>query len=337
MNIHVFHYDTGSVSGGGYIEHHEWELLERTVLREEVTVDVELNSKRKKLIYPYLSFIFMFQRKPEFFEKNVIMPTAMISALSTVAFLLPNESGEKITFSVTVFLAFCVNLLVVTNHVPASSESFPIIGHYYLFCIMIVAVSIFMTTIVLSFHFQGEHMHLSPIPPLIKTVMFNYVAPVLGFQLDRTLQSLYDKIIKKRSLMSRKRRPKFSTFETRRTKSNFSISAYLDSNDSVLLSSTKLNTKASKLPKEFQMRPVMMNLLKVETHLRDVAIENVSKHQRNITSEEWKILSRIVDRVSAIAYAIVTSSFTCYFMHAMRNKPLVDLPEPYFLNSTVLY
>ncbi|XP_075239250.1 neuronal acetylcholine receptor subunit alpha-10-like [Convolutriloba macropyga] len=207
VDIQVFDYDAGSLAGTGFIEHHEWALLEHTVLREEVTIDVTLNTEQNKLVYPYLQFIFLFERKPEFFEKNVIIPTAMISALSTIAFLLPSESGmffdhmtgkhpkydtgEKITFSVTVFLTFCVNLLVVSNHVPASSESFPIIGHYYIACIVIVAISIFITTIILSFHFKGEHMHLNPIPRIVKKFMFNFIAPLLCFEADKTAGRLY--------------------------------------------------------------------------------------------------------------------------------------------------
>ena len=275
----------------------------------------------------------MFERKPEFFEKNVIIPTALICALSTIAFLLPIESGEKITFSVTVFLTFCVNLLVVTNHIPASSESFPIIGHYYLACIGIVAISIFMTTIVISFHFRGEHMHLEPIPGGVKKVLFNYIAPMLGFGAEKALKRLYGKVVRRKSRIARRKQHKFSTFETRKTKSSFSLSAQ-QNNSEILLSTTKLNMKPAKIPKELQIKEVLTLLLKVETHLRDVAVENVSKHQRNILSEEWKILARVVDRLSAIAYGIVTTVFTLYFMHAMRNKPLISLPMPYFMNSS---
>ena len=85
------------------------------------------------------------------------------------------------------------------------------------------------------------------------------------------------------------------------------------------------------------MRQILLLLLKVEDHLRDATVENISKHQRNILSEEWKILSRIFDRFSAIAYGIVTTVFTVYFMHSMQNKPRINLPEPYFMNQTFDY
>ena len=50
------------------------------------------------------------------------------SLLATLVFLLPPESGEKIGLSITVFLALCVNLLLVAEMMPATSLETPIIG-----------------------------------------------------------------------------------------------------------------------------------------------------------------------------------------------------------------
>ena len=297
-----------------------------------------MHDVQRHLVYPYLKFTFLFERKPEFFEKNVIVPTALICALSTIAFLLPNESGEKITFSVTVFLALCVNLLVVANHIPASSESYPIIGHYYIVCIILVAISIFMTTVILYFHFKGEHMHLLPIPYTLKKVMFNYVAPLLGFEMSRTLQRAYSKIAGARRMSQmRKRKHKFSTFETRRTKSSFNIQCSVRQKSKIILSSTQINSQSSSLPEDVKFRQIIDTLVKVESSLREAAIETAGIHQRNILSEEWKLFSRILDRLAAIAYGLTTTAFTIYFMYSLKCKPEIVLPEPYFVGNSSNY
>jgi len=41
---------------------------------------------------------------------------------------MPTDSEEKISLSMTVLLAFLVNLFVVNNLTPASSDSTPVIG-----------------------------------------------------------------------------------------------------------------------------------------------------------------------------------------------------------------
>ena len=339
MDIQVFDFED-SINDPNLVEHHEWGLMDRTVIREELTVDVVLHDVQRFLVYPYLKFTFLFERKPEFFEKNVIVPTALICALSTIAFLLPNESGEKITFSVTVFLALCVNLLVVANHIPASSESYPIIGHYYIACIILVAISIFMTTIILSFHFKGEHMHLLPIPYTLKKIMFNYVAPLLCFEMSKTLQRAYSKIARARKVSQmRKRKHKFSTFETRKTKSSFSMQCSVRRKKSkIVLSCTEINAaESTMLPEDIKFRQIIDTLVKVESSLREAAIETAAIHQRNILSEEWKLFSRILDRLAAIAYGLTTTAFTIYFMYSLRCKPEIVLPEPYFVANISNY
>jgi len=40
-------------------------------------------------------------------------------------FLVPSESGEKITLGVTILLAFFVNSLVVSNYTPEAAAELP--------------------------------------------------------------------------------------------------------------------------------------------------------------------------------------------------------------------
>lgn len=44
-------------------------------------------------------------------------------------FLLPPDSGEKITLGVTILLAFFVNSLVVSNYTPEATSDLPVIGN----------------------------------------------------------------------------------------------------------------------------------------------------------------------------------------------------------------
>ncbi len=43
-------------------------------------------------------------------------------------FLVPSESGEKITLGVTILLAFFVNSIVVSNYTPESASELSAIG-----------------------------------------------------------------------------------------------------------------------------------------------------------------------------------------------------------------
>ena len=66
-------------------------------------------------------------RKPTFVLINLIVPMTMLAVLSPLVFLLPNHSGERVGFSITILLAISVFMTIVADHVPTKSQPFPLI------------------------------------------------------------------------------------------------------------------------------------------------------------------------------------------------------------------
>jgi hypothetical protein len=108
-------------------------------------------------------------------------------------FLLPPDTGEKITLGVTILLAFFVNSLVVSNYTPEGANKLPVIGNktfgflyqlvmsklksfynflglYSLLNIGLVSLSIGSSVCVLIFHFRGHKM--KRVPDWLKKVLF---------------------------------------------------------------------------------------------------------------------------------------------------------------------
>ena len=71
-----------------------------------------------------LVFTLEFSRQPTYFVMNVIMPSVLINCLCVLNFGVPHETGEKVGYGITVFLAQSVNLMVVSEMMPQ--------GTYYL-------------------------------------------------------------------------------------------------------------------------------------------------------------------------------------------------------------
>jgi len=72
-------------------------------------------------------YMIVLRRKTLFYTVNLILPCVLISMLTMVVFYLPTTAGEKITMSVSIFLALIVFLQVlVTNLLPPSSLSLPL-------------------------------------------------------------------------------------------------------------------------------------------------------------------------------------------------------------------
>ena len=57
-----------------------------------------------------------------------MFPCMLISSMALLGFLLPPDSGEKVSLEITVLLSLAVFLLVVSETMPPTSETFPFIG-----------------------------------------------------------------------------------------------------------------------------------------------------------------------------------------------------------------
>ena len=86
--------------------------------------------------YVDITYTIVLRRKPMFFTYNLVFPCVLLMAIGTLVFLLPPESGEKVSLSVTVLLAMTVYQLLIAETIPATSEVIPLIGQY---CAIILA------------------------------------------------------------------------------------------------------------------------------------------------------------------------------------------------------
>lgn len=80
--------------------------------------------KAETLIDDDMSFMICmltFTRKPKIYIFNIIIPMAFLVVLDIFTFIIPNESGEKLSFSVAVLLSIFILMTVVTSMLPISS------------------------------------------------------------------------------------------------------------------------------------------------------------------------------------------------------------------------
>lgn len=68
------------------------------------------------------------RRKYTFFVTYIIFPCLLLSGVLLMVFLLPADSGEKVSLGVSILVAISVFLLLVANNVPDTSDSVPLLG-----------------------------------------------------------------------------------------------------------------------------------------------------------------------------------------------------------------
>ncbi len=109
-----------------FIENDAWSLL-------------SFHGKRHVLQYsccaqPYTNLYYhiVIRRKPLFYMVNLIVPTSVITLISLVGFFMPSSSNgqrnEKITLGITTLLSMSILLLMVSDKMPTTSDSVPLIG-----------------------------------------------------------------------------------------------------------------------------------------------------------------------------------------------------------------
>ncbi|CAL8352323.1 unnamed protein product [Merluccius merluccius] len=152
----------------GYIANGEWDLVETPGRRNERFYDC------CKEPYPDVTFTVVMRRRTLYYGLNLLIPCVLISTLALLVFLLPADSGEKISLGITVLLSLTVFMLLVAEIMPATSDSVPLIAEYFATTMVIVGLSVIATVLVLQYHHHDPDG--GKMPKWTRVVLLNWCA-----------------------------------------------------------------------------------------------------------------------------------------------------------------
>ena len=118
------------------------------------------------------------RRKPLFYYINLLAPCVVFNILTLVVFLLPFDSGEKISLSITILAALSVFQIHLMDIMPVTSVTIPIIMRYISFTIVMVVLSVGVSILSLNFSRRSNSTHTFP---LVMNVLFLRTIPRLLF------------------------------------------------------------------------------------------------------------------------------------------------------------
>jgi hypothetical protein len=81
-------------------------------------------------LYQRLRFSFTVQRKYKFYLWNLIFPLVLLGLMKICAFFIPAQSGEKVSFAITLFLSYGVFVNLITSSLPENSDSVSLVCVY---------------------------------------------------------------------------------------------------------------------------------------------------------------------------------------------------------------
>ena len=143
-NIYINDVQNNSIDISNYQEHEEWNLVDFYTVKNSIIYICCKNP------YHDLEFYYTIRRKPAYYNLNIIIPTFATATLIILTLLVPWDSGERISFAVTVLLSIIVFLLIVSENLPKTDSkpllSLMIIGLIY-FSLVGVIFTIFISCI----------------------------------------------------------------------------------------------------------------------------------------------------------------------------------------------
>eukprot|EP00058_Branchiostoma_floridae_P024227 XP_002609717.1 hypothetical protein BRAFLDRAFT_102468 [Branchiostoma floridae] len=129
-----------------------------------------------EIIYDEIIFHLIMKRKWPFYFLNLMFPCFMLALLATLSFYLPAESGDKVSFGVTVLLALAVFLLMIAEDMPPS-ESIPLIGWYVIVTLVLLSLSLLLGSIVVNLSICTADT--KPVPAWVRRLVLRYMSLVL--------------------------------------------------------------------------------------------------------------------------------------------------------------
>ncbi|XP_075045725.1 5-hydroxytryptamine receptor 3A-like [Mixophyes fleayi] len=150
-----------------YVNEGEWDLL-NVIPSYRVFHDHNYS-------FGEIKFFIIIRRRPLFYTVNLIMPSMFLMIMDIAGFYLPPESGERVSFKITLLLGYSVFLIIVSDKLPAAGA--PLIGVYFIVCMVLLVInlaeSIFIVRIV---HQQNLHPE---VPKWVKTFVLEKMAALL--------------------------------------------------------------------------------------------------------------------------------------------------------------
>ncbi|XP_046583914.1 neuronal acetylcholine receptor subunit alpha-10-like [Haliotis rubra] len=166
---------TSEVDLSNFVDNGEWTLVDTKVVRNVIFYPCCDEP------FPDVTFYIHLRRRVLYYFFNVIIPCMLLSSLSLTGFLLPPDSGEKVTLGLTVLLAFSVFMLLVAENMPPTSEYIPLIGIYLTVIMAMSAISVALSVFVLNCHHKGGLLNR---PPVCIKFIANIVGKILCMRLN---------------------------------------------------------------------------------------------------------------------------------------------------------
>ena len=141
---------TPDIDTSNYKDNEEWRLIDYNS-----HVNIKYYSCCPEPYYD-ITFNYSITRKPGYYNMNIILPTFATATLIIMTLFIPWDSGERISFAVTVMLAIVVYLLILSENLPKSNQR-PLLSEMIIGLTMFSLLGVFFTILISAINSYEEN------------------------------------------------------------------------------------------------------------------------------------------------------------------------------------
>ncbi|XP_059215665.1 neuronal acetylcholine receptor subunit alpha-7-like isoform X2 [Centropristis striata] len=322
----------------GYIPNGEWDLVDVPGRKNDRSYECCEET------YPDITFTVVMRRRTLYYGLNLLIPCVLISTLALLVFLLPADSGEKISLGITVLLSLTVFMLLVAEIMPATSDSVPLIAQYFATTMVIVGLSVIATVLVLQYHHHDPDG--SKMPKWTRVFLLNWCAWFLRMKRpgeDKVRPACHNKA-PRNSLTSMELNASASASQSTngnmlyvgvRTLESIPYSTVATSPDSGVLCGrlvARTGEDEILLPAgpSSSAGGVEPELAKILDEVRYIAKRFRDQDEDESVCNEWKFAASVIDRLCLMAFSLFTILCTIGILMSAPN--FVDAISKDFFN-----
>nr|XP_034318297.1 acetylcholine receptor subunit alpha-like [Crassostrea gigas] len=121
------------------------EMKYSDIVTTESIIELRINLKRRAL----------------YFVINMLAPILLLSILNPLVFALPVDSGERVSYAITIFLSFAVFLTLISENMPKTSEPMSILSYFLVVTMTMSTLICILTIVTMRFHYRDSNLKVS--------------------------------------------------------------------------------------------------------------------------------------------------------------------------------
>nr|XP_006133697.3 5-hydroxytryptamine receptor 3B [Pelodiscus sinensis] len=131
-----------------FLEDGEWELL--SVPSHPWVLHTEMGR------FAQIQFNVVIRRRPLLYVVSLLIPSLFLMLIDLASFFLPPNCGTRITFKTSVLVGYTVFKVNMSDQLPVTAASTPLIGVFFTVCMALLVLSLSKSILLVKFLHLGE-------------------------------------------------------------------------------------------------------------------------------------------------------------------------------------